>query len=89
MPFVRVMANHMLQYRLLLAGSVCMYADCRVHGIWIGRSRKTPMPCSDPFRTLPSKDTVAEWDDLTFQFGPRAFLYADKNRIVGFASTPG
>ena len=30
----------------------------------------------------------AEWDDLTFQFGPRAFLYADENQIVGFASTP-
>src|SRR5208282_972893 len=22
----------------------------------------------------------AEWDDLTFQFGPRTFLYADKDR---------
>ena len=42
-------------------------------------------------RKLPSKDakdTSMEWDDLTFQFGPRAFLYADKDRIVGFASTP-
>jgi hypothetical protein len=39
-------------------------------------------------RKLPSEDIVAEWDDLTFQFGPRSFLYADKNRIVGFASTP-
>ena len=29
-----------------------------------------------------------EWDDLTFQFGPRAFLYADKDRIIGFAATP-
>jgi len=28
-----------------------------------------------------------EWDDLTFQFGHRAFLYADRNRIVGYAST--
>ena len=43
-------------------------------------------------RNLPSddaKNTQKEWDDLTFQFGPRAFLYADKNRIVGFAATPG
>lgn len=29
-----------------------------------------------------------EWDDLTFQFRPRTFLYADMERIVGFASTP-
>jgi hypothetical protein len=39
-------------------------------------------------RRLPSKDTLVEWDDLTFQFGPRAFLYADKNQIAAFASTP-
>ena len=31
---------------------------------------------------------MKEWDDLTFRFGPAAFLYADKDRIVGFASTP-
>ena len=28
-----------------------------------------------------------KWDDLTFQFGPRSFLYADMNRIVAFASS--
>ena len=42
-------------------------------------------------RILPSKsakDITKEWDDLTFQFGPRVYLYADKNRIVAFASTP-
>lgn len=42
-------------------------------------------------RKLPSKDAkdgLAEWDDLTFQFGPWAFIYADLNRIVSFASTP-
>ncbi len=41
-------------------------------------------------RRLPSKhakDVLVEWDDLTFQFGPRAFLYADKDRIAGYAST--
>jgi len=35
-----------------------------------------------------AKNTTKEWDDLTFQFGPRAFLYADKDRIIGFAATP-
>jgi len=42
-------------------------------------------------RMLPSKhakESLVELDDLTFQFGPRAFLCADKNRIVGYASTP-
>src|SRR5690242_2775372 len=29
------------------------------------------------------------WDDLTFQFGPRSYLYMDKDRIIGFAITPG
>jgi hypothetical protein len=35
-----------------------------------------------------AKDTELEWDALTFQFGPRAFIYADKTQIAGFASTP-
>ena len=38
-------------------------------------------------RRLPSKDTPVEWDNLTFQFGPQVFLYADKNQISAFAST--
>lgn len=39
-------------------------------------------------RKLPSKKNAAEWDDLTFRFGSHAYIYADKDRIVGFASTP-
>jgi hypothetical protein len=39
-------------------------------------------------RRVPSKDALGQWGDLTFQFGPRAFLYADENQLVGFASTP-
>lgn len=38
-------------------------------------------------RRVSAKTRVVEWDDLTFQFGSRAFLYLDKNAIVGFAST--
>jgi hypothetical protein len=63
---------------------------CRLQGSW-DLDRAVAENTDDLFRSirkLPSKDTVAEWDDLTFQFGPRAFLYADKDRIVGFASTP-
>ena len=39
-------------------------------------------------RKLNSNKTMEIWDDLTFQFGPRSFLYADATRIVGFATTP-
>jgi hypothetical protein len=35
-----------------------------------------------------AKDTSKEWDDLTFQYGPRVFLYADATRVIGFAATP-
>ena len=39
-------------------------------------------------RRLFPEDGLKKWDDLTFQFGPRSFLYADDTRIVGFAETP-
>jgi ATPase family associated with various cellular activities (AAA) len=39
-------------------------------------------------RKLSYKDSLVEWDDLTFQFGPRAFLYVVHDMIVGYASTP-
>ena len=29
------------------------------------------------------------WDDLTFQLGRRSYVYLDKDRIIGFATTPG
>jgi hypothetical protein len=41
-------------------------------------------------RRLVSKDgkgITKTWDDLTFRFGPRSFVYADENRIIGFAAT--
>ncbi|HZM04657.1 MAG TPA: AAA family ATPase [Candidatus Saccharimonadales bacterium] len=63
---------------------------CRLQGSW-DLDRAVAENSNALFRSirkLPSKDTAAEWDDLTFQFGPRSFLYADKDRIVGFASTP-
>ena len=63
---------------------------CRLQGSW-DLDRMVSENTDALFRSirkLPSKDTLAEWDDLTFQFGPRTFLYADKDRIVGFASTP-
>jgi hypothetical protein len=73
-------------------GAGCLHA-CRLHGSWdlarmvsenadaLFRSIRN-LPCQD------DKDTSQHWDDLTFQFGPRAFLYADVNRLIGFAATP-
>jgi hypothetical protein len=63
---------------------------CRLQGSWDLEQaiKENSHALFRSIRKLPSEDTVAEWDDLTFQFGPRSFLYADKNRIVGFASTP-
>jgi hypothetical protein len=39
--------------------------------------------------TQNAKTTNEYWDDLTFQFGPRSYVYMDKDRIIGFATTPG
>jgi hypothetical protein len=65
---------------------------CRLFGSW-DLERAVGENAGALFRSirrLPSNVTQekeVDWDDLTFQFGPRAFLYADRNRIVGFAST--
>lgn len=43
-------------------------------------------------RWIHTQDTKAaneHWDDLTFQSGPRSYVYLDKDRIIGFATTPG
>lgn len=67
---------------------------CRLHGSW-----DLDLMVADyagalfrSIRFLPSKDSKNRpkktWDDLTFRFGPRAFVYADANRIVGYAETP-
>ena len=66
---------------------------CRFYGSW-DLDRMVTENADTLFRSIrnlsskDAKDTSKEWDDLTFQFGPRAFLYADKDRIVGFAATP-
>ena len=66
---------------------------CRLYGSW-DLDRMASENADTLFRSirkLSSKDipdTSKEWDDLTFRFGPRAFLYADINRIIGFAATP-
>ena len=39
-------------------------------------------------RKLFPEENLKKWDDLTFQFGHRSFLFADDTRIVGYAETP-
>jgi hypothetical protein len=39
-------------------------------------------------RISAGEDPTKKWDDLTFQFGPRTFVYIDGCRIHAFAETP-
>ena len=66
---------------------------CRLQGSWdLDRAAaENPDILFRSIRNLPfkhAKDASKEWDDVTFQFGPRAFVYADKNRVIGFGATP-
>lgn len=38
-------------------------------------------------RRLDEDHKLNQWDDLTFQFGPRSFLYADESKVLGYAET--
>ena len=66
---------------------------CRFYGAW-DLDRMVTENADTLFRSIrklsskDAKDTTKEWDDLTFRFGQQAFLYADKDRIIGFAATP-
>ena len=65
---------------------------CRFYGSW-DLDRMVTDNADALFRSIrklsskDAKDATKEWDDLTFRFGPQAFLYADKDRIIGFAAT--
>ena len=63
---------------------------CRLYGSWDVKravSEKSDVLVRS-IRRLSAKDEPDEWDDLTFQFGANAFLYADSFKVVGFASSP-
>jgi len=63
---------------------------CRMFGAW-NLERMIADHCAllcRSIRILPNESVPQLWDDLTFQFGPRSFVYADACRVVGFASTP-
>jgi hypothetical protein len=52
------------------------------------RECRHPVPIHPQTFFQRSQGPYGEWDDLTFRFGSQAFLYADKDRIIGFAATP-
>ena len=62
---------------------------CRLNGTWdldlMVKDHADAMFRS--IRRLNSNKTLEVWDDLTFQFGSRSFVFADITRIVGFAAT--
>ena len=65
---------------------------CRFYGSWdlnkmISENADTLFRSIRKLSSKDAKQITKEWDDLTFRFGARAFLYADKDRIIGFAST--
>jgi hypothetical protein len=66
---------------------------CRFYGLWdldkmIAENVGTLFRSIRKISRKDAEDTSKEWDDLTFRFGPLAFLYADKDRIIGFAASP-
>jgi hypothetical protein len=66
---------------------------CRYYGSWdldrmIAENAGTLFRSIRKLSAKDARDTTKEWDDLTFRFGQQAFLYADKDRIIGFAATP-
>lgn len=65
---------------------------CRLNGAW-DLERAVADHAHALFRSIhkcPNKHTannVQQWDDLTFQFGPRTILCANKEMIFGYASS--
>ena len=68
------------------AGSLHM---CTVHGSWdLERAISEQAALLRSVHWCSADGKPPRWDDLTFRFGPRAFLYADDTRIIGYAATP-
>jgi len=65
---------------------------CRFYGAW-DLNQMMADNAATLFRSIRNlsakapQNTTKVWDDLTFRFGPQAFVYADMDRIIGFAAT--
>ena len=65
------------------------FHECRVNGCF-DLDRALAENSTTLFRSvhrLDADDSAKAWDDLTFRFGPRSFLYADETRVLGYAET--
>jgi len=67
--------------------------SCRLQGSWdLERmAADHPEALYRSLKRLPSQNALTDsrsWDDLTFQFGPRTFIFADTIRMVSFTSDP-
>jgi hypothetical protein len=63
---------------------------CTLHGSW-DLKRAVSEQAAALFRSVhwcSNDGKPSWWDDLTFRFGPRAFVYADDTRVIGYATTP-
>jgi hypothetical protein len=62
--------------------------QCRLEGSWdLERAIKENPDCLiRSYRNLLPNNNSHEWEDLIFKFGNRAFLCADKRRVVGYAA---
>jgi hypothetical protein len=65
--------------------------QCRLEGTWdLERAIEENPDCLiRSYRNLHPTDNSHKWEDLIFKFGHRAFLCADKRRVVGYAGTHG
>ncbi|MCF7787058.1 MAG: ATP-binding protein [Prosthecobacter sp.] len=63
--------------------------ECRMSGFYdLGRAlTENAATLLRSVRRLDADQSLNQWDDLTFQFGPRSFLYADESRVIGYAET--
>lgn len=62
--------------------------QCRLEGSWdlVRAIKENPDGLIRSYRNLLPNDKPG-WEDLIFKYGNRAFLCADKNRVVGYAGT--
>ena len=73
-------------------GAGCLHV-CRLYGSW-DLDKAASEQAESLFRSIryvhsKKSDALEEyWDDLTFRFGPRSFIYINRDRIIGFAATP-
>lgn len=65
------------------------FHECRVNGCF-DLDRALAENSTALFRSvhrLDADNSAKAWDDLTFRFGPKSFLYADETSVLGYADS--